>query len=179
MTINALFAVDKFGGMGLNGSLPWPHCPEDMAYFKKLTTGHVVVMGRNTWDDPKMPKPLVGREVYIATNRFLPNEGNAKVISGDFKEQLLLLEQAHPKQIIWVIGGPTILAQCDGVLDKIYLTHYAKSYKIDSRIDLKSFLSGWQLHTGTASPNTNCSFVTYAPIFNRPPPNPGNRTDKN
>ena len=63
MSIKAIFAVDKFGGMGFNGSLPWPHHSEDLAYFKEQTTNHIVVMGRNTWEDPKLPKPLPGREV--------------------------------------------------------------------------------------------------------------------
>jgi dihydrofolate reductase len=67
--INALFAVDQYGGMGFNGTLPWPHNSVDLANFKQLTDTHIVVMGRKTWDDPKMPKPLVGRTVYVATGR--------------------------------------------------------------------------------------------------------------
>ena len=67
--INAIFAVDYNGGMGINGTLPWPHNAEDLAHFKRLTTDKVVVAGRRTWDDPKMPKPLPNRTVYVATNR--------------------------------------------------------------------------------------------------------------
>ena len=67
--INALFAADQFGGMGLNGTLPWPHNSSDLKQFKQLTNGHVVVMGRRSWDDAKLPKPLEGRTVYVATNR--------------------------------------------------------------------------------------------------------------
>lgn len=168
--IQALVAVDKFGGMGLNGTLPWPHHAEDMSYFKKLTMGHVVVMGRNTWDDPKLPKPLVDRTVYVATTKLLPFSGGAKKISGDIKEQLVALESKHPDKIIWVIGGASLLAQCDGVLDKMYITHHKKSYKVDCKVDLYSFLSGWQLHTASAAPGTNCAFVTYEPLFKRAKP---------
>ena len=67
--IKAIFATDKFGGMGFNGTLPWPHHSEDLSYFREQTKGHIVVMGRNTWDDPKMPKPLKDREVYVATHK--------------------------------------------------------------------------------------------------------------
>ena len=175
--IHALFAVDKFGGMGFNGTLPWPHHPEDMSHFKNLTTGHVVVMGRNTWDDPKMPKPLFGRTVYVATNRNLTESAGAKTISGDIKAQLLALEAKHPDKIIWVIGGPALLEQCGDMLDMMYLTHHKKSYKIDSRVDLKTFLSGWTMHTATSAPNTNCAFVSYVPIFKRAKTNPGDRKD--
>ena len=174
MSINALFAVDKFGGMGFNGTLPWPHHSEDLQYFKTLTTGHVVVMGRNTWDDPKMPKPLKGREVYVATNRYI---NHPNTIKGDVKKALLELERANPNKIIWVIGGPALLEQCDGILDKMYLTHHKDSYKIDSRVDLKKLLSGWQMRTATASPKSNCAFVTYETLFKRLATNPGNRKD--
>lgn len=165
--IHTVFAVDKFGGMGFNGTLPWPHNSEDLAHFKALTTGHVVVMGRATWDDPKLPKPLPGRTVYVATNRSLPNNSGASVISGDIKSQLLALEAQHPDKIIWVIGGPTLIAQCDGIIDKMYVTHHKYSYKADSRVDLRTLLLGWHALTGTAAPNSNCAFVTYVPIFKR------------
>ena len=67
--IKAIFAVDVWGGMGYNGSLPWPHHREDFQYFKDQTTDHIVVMGLRTWVDPKMPNPLTIRICYVSTNR--------------------------------------------------------------------------------------------------------------
>ena len=95
-------------------------------------------MGRTTWDDPLMPKPLKGRTVYVATNRAITH---ANPIKGNIVAHLLALEQQHPDKIIWIIGGASLLAQCTDVLDKLHLAHFKKSYKIDSRLDLKSFLS--------------------------------------
>ncbi len=69
MTIKAIFAVDYWGGMGQNGSLPWPHHSEDLQYFKQQTKDQIVVMGRRTWDDPKMLKPLSGRQTFVATTK--------------------------------------------------------------------------------------------------------------
>ena len=174
MSINAIFAVDRFGGMGLNGTLPWPRHSEDLQYFKTLTTGHVVVMGRNTWDDPMMPKPLKGREVYVATNRAI---NHPNTIQGDVKSALLALEQANPNKIIWVVGGPSLIEQCSDLLDRMYLTHHRDSYKIDSRVDLKKLLHGWQMRSATASPTSNCTFITYETLFKRIATNPGNRQD--
>jgi dihydrofolate reductase len=162
--INALFAVDQFGGMGFNGTLPWSHNSEDMENFKNLTMDHVVVMGRNTWDNPKMPKPLVGRITYVATNRPL---FNTAIINGDLKTKILNLEKTHSDKIIWVIGGPKLLEQCDGIFDKLYLTHFKGSYRIDARINLKSFLSGWSPKTASAPSNNSCTFVTYENLFKR------------
>ena len=107
--IKSIFAVDYWGGMGLNGSLPWPHHSEDLQYFKEQTDGHVVVMGRKTWDDPKMPKPLPNRITYVATNRPLFGYSGVKTIRGDLEQQILKIKDAHPDKTVWIIGGPDIL----------------------------------------------------------------------
>jgi dihydrofolate reductase len=162
--INALFAVDQYGGMGFNGTLPWPHNSADMSNFRSLTTDHVVVMGRTTWDDPKMPKPLVGRTVYVVTNRPVYQ---AATIKGNLKDELLRLEKLHADQIIWVIGGANLLEQCDGIFDRLYLTHFKGSYKIDTKLNLKSFLSGWNPVRASAPADNNCTHVIYENIFKR------------
>jgi dihydrofolate reductase len=163
--IHALFAVDQYGGMGFNGTMPWPHNSADLKNFKELTTGHVVVMGRKTWDDKNMPKPLKGRTTYVATHQ--PFLQYTAVISGDMSEQLLALEQKHPDKIIWVIGGPELLEQCHSVLDRMYLTHYKGSFKIDTRLNMKQFLAGWSPKTATADPNNNFTTVVYESLFKR------------
>jgi len=162
--INALFAVDQYGGMGFNGTLPWPHNADDLANFKRLTTDHVVVMGRKTWDDPKMPKPLVGRTVYVATNNPVYM---AATIKGDIKTEILRLEQLHQDKTIWVIGGAALLEQCDGIFDRLYLTHFKGTYKIDVKMNMKSFLSGWSPITASAPANNSCTFVVYENLFGR------------
>lgn len=162
--INALFAVDYYGGMGFNGTLPWPHNAVDLANFKKLTTGHVVVMGRKSWDDPKLPKPLVGRTVYVATNRPVYY---ASPIKGDLKEQILELEKKHPDQIIWVVGGSELLKQCSGMFDRLYLTHIKGSYKVDTKVDLKSMLAGFSPISASTGPDTNCTLTVYENLFKR------------
>jgi dihydrofolate reductase len=163
--INALFAVDQYGGMGFNGTLPWLHNSEDLANFRQLTSGHVVVMGRRTYDDPKMPKPLVDRTVYVVSNRLIAD--SVYQISGNINEELLEIEKRYPDKTIWVIGGANLLEQCDGIFDKLYLTHFKGSYKIDTKLNLKSFLSGWNPIRATAPANNNCTFVIYENIFKR------------
>ena len=162
--IKALFAVDYYGGMGFNGTLPWPHNAADLAHFQKLTNNHVVVMGRRTWDDPKMPKPLNGRTVYVASNRPVHYAGR---ISGDLSDKILDLEKQHSKQTIWVVGGPNLLEECVDILDEVHLTHFKGSYKIDTKIDLKTFLRGFAMTSASVAPDFKSTFVTYAPLFNR------------
>jgi len=163
--INALFAVDANGGMGLNGTMPWPHNSADLKNFQDLTMGHVVVMGRRTWDDRNIPKPLTGRITYVATHS--PVLANTGVISGDLNSEILKLEQRHTDKIIWVVGGPELLEQCNGIFDRLYLTHYKGSYKIDTRLNLKKFLAGWSPKYGTAEIDQNFSTVIYENLFKR------------
>ncbi|CAB4128816.1 FolA Dihydrofolate reductase [uncultured Caudovirales phage] len=162
--INAIFAVDFNGGMGFNGSLPWPHNAEDLQYFKDLTTGHVVVCGRKTWDDPKMPKPLPNRTVYVATHRPV---SHANPFSGDIQTKLLDIESAHPDKKIFVIGGPDLIESAKPLLDRIYLTHIKGSYKVDTRIYVKEFLAGFTPVRATVSKDFNSTFTVYDPIFKR------------
>lgn len=162
--INALFAADQFGGIGFNGTLPWPHNPSDLKNFKSLTDGHVVVMGRRSWDDPKLPKPLPGRTAYIATNRPVQH---ARPIKGNIAEEVKRLEKMHPNQTIWVVGGAEILEQCRDLYDRIYLTHFKGNFRIDTKVNLKSVLSGYRVVRASADPKENCTFLVYESIFKR------------
>ena len=163
--INAIFAADMYGGMGYQGTLPWPHNSSDLKHFKKLTEGHIVVMGRKTYDDPKMPKPLKDRTVCVISNKLVSD--NVYQISGNIVDKILKLEQAHPDKTIWVIGGADILEQCESIYDRIYLTHVKGSYRVDTKINLKSLLSGRLIRSASASPEDNCTFVVYESIFRR------------
>lgn len=162
--INALFAVDYYGGMGFNGSLPWPHNAEDLAQFQKLTKGHVVVMGSRSWNDPKMPKPLKDRTVYVASSKPVHY---GQQLNGNIVEEVLRVEQQHPDKTIWVVGGPKIIEACSNILDYAYLTHFKGSYKIDTKMDLKSFLTGFTPVKAHVSQDLQSTFVKYAPIFKR------------
>jgi dihydrofolate reductase len=166
--INAIFAADMFGGMGYQGTLPWAHNSNDLKHFKKLTEGHIVVMGRRTYDDPKMPKPLQDRTVYVVSNRMIPD--SVYQLRGNIVDQILKLEQANPDKTIWVVGGADVLEQCESIYDRIYLTHFKGSYKIDTKVNLKSLLSGRLMHSASAAPEDNCTFVVYESIFRKSRP---------
>jgi dihydrofolate reductase len=162
--IKAIFAVDQFGGMGVNGGLPWPHNKPDMYNFQRLTLGQVVVMGRRSWDDANMPKPLIGRTVYVASNRPVAYAGQIK---GNLINELLQLEQLHKDKIVWVAGGPDVLNECRDLYDEIHLTHFKGSYKVDTRIDLKSFLVGFTPAYASVASDINSTFIRYEPLFKR------------
>ena len=67
--IKAIMAVDDEGGVSKNGSMPWPKNIEDLENFKRKTSNNVVIMGRLTWIDPKMPSPLKDRINVLVTSK--------------------------------------------------------------------------------------------------------------
>ena len=163
--INAIFAADQFGGIGFQGTLPWPHNSTDLRHFQQLTKGGIVVMGRRTYDDPKMPKPLKDRTVYVVSHRMIAD--SVHQIRGDIASEVLKLEQANPERTIWVIGGAEILEKCESIFDQIHLTHIKGAYRTDTKVNLKALLSGRLMRRASAGPEDNCTFVVYESIFRR------------
>ena len=143
--IKAIFAVDLEGGMGKNGSLPWPHDREDMLWFKTATTGHVVVMGSNTWIDPAMPKPLPNRHCVVVTNQDVNLFPEAHdIIAGDaLVPSLQVLELNHPKKDIWIIGGAKLIKSTKHLFRQIYLTSFYENYDCDVIINVQELLTDY------------------------------------
>lgn len=161
--IKAIFAVDPWGGMGHQGSLPWPHCSEDLQYFKTQTKGDIVIMGRHTWDDPKMPKPLPDRITYVVTNR--PIAGYyVTCIKGDIASQLQSIQAIYPKKNIWIIGGPELIMSCKDHIDEAHITHFKNQYRADVKIDLKKFLLLFRPMSARPSLDGRCSWMVYKNI---------------
>ena len=162
--IKAIFAVDHWGGMGYNGTLPWPPNKEDFQYFKRQTLNNVVVMGRRTWDDPKMPKPLPNRICYVATSSPLSNY-NVRTIQGDnISEKILAIQNNFPKLTVWIIGGPSLLLQTKNIIDELHITHMKGSYRNDCKLDLTKFLLGFRVTSACASSDKTCNWLTYKNI---------------
>jgi dihydrofolate reductase len=159
--IKAIFAVDHWGGMGNNGTLPWPHHSEDLQYFKEQTLNHIVVMGRRTWDDPKMPKPLPNRLCYVATNRSIDYN---RTLKGDLKTEIKNLQTKFPKLNVWIIGGPDILLQTKSLIDELHITHFKAGYRTDVKLDLHKFLLGFRVMSSKPSTDRNCNWMVYKNI---------------
>lgn len=162
--IKAIFAVDHWGGMGYNGSLPWPHHSEDLQYFKEQTQGDIVVMGRKTWDDPKMPKPLPGRTTYVVTNTPLFGFNGVRTLRGDLEAAIKKLAAENPNRTIWIIGGPQILMDTRYVVDEVHVTHFKGQFRTDVQIDLRKYLTMFQAQSAGPSKDRKCTWMTYKNI---------------
>jgi dihydrofolate reductase len=67
--IKAILACDDLGGVSKGGTIPWPKNSKDLKWFKKNTTGGVIVMGSTTWEDPMMPGPLTQQKKRFSNNQ--------------------------------------------------------------------------------------------------------------
>ena len=72
LPFKSVVAVSQNGVIGRKGDLPWK-LPEDLKWFKKITMGGTVIMGRKTWQS--LPFPLPGRKNWVISRRMEEKEG--------------------------------------------------------------------------------------------------------
>jgi dihydrofolate reductase len=117
MIISLLVAASTNNAIGKNNQLLW-HLPNDMKYFKNLTWGMTVVMGRKTFE--AVNKPLPGRVNIVITRQEGWKAENAWVAK-DLEDALKQAETTNCKEI-FIIGGGEIYKQSIDLADKIYMT---------------------------------------------------------
>ena len=128
MRIALIYARAANGVIGKDGTMPW-HLPEDLAHFKRLTSGCPVIMGRKTWDSlPPRFRPLPGRSNIVITRQPDWHE-NGVQRSSSLREALQICESS---ETVWVIGGAQIYAQALPLADGIEVTEIAQPFDGDA-----------------------------------------------
>ncbi|MFE8695802.1 dihydrofolate reductase [Cytobacillus sp. FJAT-53684] len=124
--ISLMWAMDNNRVIGYKNQLPW-HLPEDLKFFKRMTMGHPIAMGRKTWDS--IGRPLPGREnIVITRNPEFTCEGCTVLNSID-----ALLEYSRQRDDeIFVIGGAEIFKLILPHSDKLYLTRIYDEFEGDT-----------------------------------------------
>jgi dihydrofolate reductase len=115
MRRSLVVAVATNGVIGRDNQLPWK-LPDDMAYFKKVTMGHPVVMGRRTWES--IGKPLPGRESIVVTRNAGFHAEGCRVVHSLGEAW----KAAGAAEEISVIGGTTLFEETLPIADRIHLT---------------------------------------------------------
>ena len=158
--ICSILASTNLGGIGNRGTLPWPKHREDLAWFKEHTTNQIVVMGRKTWDDPMMPKPLPNRVNCVFTNRSLEQHAhNARRLNGDASLQVELLQSQFPNKDVFVIGGKELYNSTASIVKRVYLTRMKGGWFTDTRLELERYLACFQIKS--VRPGTNCTYEIW------------------
>lgn len=117
MTISLVVAASENNAIGKNNQLLW-HLPNDLKFFKNITWGFPVIMGRKTFE--AVNKPLPGRtNIVITTN---PNWNAETVITvSNLEDAIQKAAETNSKQG-FIIGGGEIYKQSMDIADSIYIT---------------------------------------------------------
>lgn len=125
--IKILVAFDENRVIGKNNELIW-HLPADLKRFKALTTGHVIIMGRKTYDS--IGKPLPNRTtIVISRTAGLQIEG---VICTTSIEEAILKAKSLSREDIFIVGGAEIYALSLAVADQILVTQLHDIFEGDA-----------------------------------------------
>lgn len=126
--MNLIVNVDKNWAIGL-GSKLLVRIPQDMKYFRSMTTGHVVVMGRKTLESFPESKPLPNRVNIVLTRDQSYQAPGALVVHSmeELKEEL----EKYPGEEIFVIGGGQIYRELLPLCDKAYVTKVDRAFDAD------------------------------------------------
>jgi dihydrofolate reductase len=143
MKISLIVAVSQNNVIGRDNQLPW-YLPEDLKYFKSVTMGKPLIMGRKTFES--IGRPLPGRiNIVITRNPSWTAEGIQ--IAADINTALAMGERACKTNVsdeIMVIGGEQIYRLCIPFAERLYLTRVDASVEGDAFFP-KFDMSGWNL----------------------------------
>jgi len=118
MTISLIVAVAENDVIGRDGGLPWK-LSTDLKRFKKLTTGHPVLMGRRTWASIGKPLPSRINLVLTRDRTFAPA---GCLVAHRWEEALAQARLRDPEGELFVIGGAELYARAMPAARRIYLT---------------------------------------------------------
>ena len=113
--------------IGKDNKLLW-HIPEDLKMFKKLTTGHTIIMGRKTFESLGRVLPNRKHIVFTQNPDFKVNDENVKVIHS----MLEIQEYIESKEENFVIGGAMIYNLLMPYTNKMYITEIHKDFEGDT-----------------------------------------------
>lgn len=131
MKLAVIAAVATNNAIGINNKLPW-YLPDDLLYFKAITMGKPIIMGRKTFDS--LRKPLPGRtNIVITRDHKYQRDGISVVYS--LEEAIALAEDIaliNGYEEVMVIGGEQIYRKALPSADRLYLTRIHRNIEGDA-----------------------------------------------
>ena len=122
--INIIVAVAQNGVIGKDGKLPWT-LKEDMARFKELTMGNIVILGLNTFNEFK--RPLVERENIVLSTHTAHIDG---AVVFDSLDKAIAYAKTQDKEI-FICGGESVYKEALAFADRLYITRIHKTFDGD------------------------------------------------
>jgi dihydrofolate reductase len=127
MTIKMIAAVSLNGVIGnkTTNNLPWgfDEFPEDMKYFRSITAGATVIMGRNTFESLNRPAGLPKRRNIIISSNIFANKYPEIEVYRSFEDAI---ESCTNDEYVWLIGGSWVYQKGLEIVSEIHLTTIPK-----------------------------------------------------
>ena len=163
MKLAIIVAAAKNGTIGRNNQLPW-HLPQDLKYFKSVTLGKPVIMGRKTYES--IGRPLPGRTNIVITRQQDWQPGAGVIVVSGLEQAILAAEDVArdvPDAEAMIIGGAEIYRLALEQADRVYLTQIEADVEGDATFpSLPATL--WELTsavTGDAAAELPHRFCVY------------------
>lgn len=144
--------------IGRDGSLPW-HISEDLKRFKRLTTGHAVLMGRRTFESiaSRLGGPLPERRTVVLTSGGeLPDHPEVEACAS-VEEALGALAG---EEVVFVAGGESVYRQLLPEADRLELTLVEGDWEGDTYFPAWKHLVGDEFEVTDEEPRNGYRFVT-------------------
>ena len=145
MSVTALFAIDRAGGFGLRGGLPW-RCPADLAHFRRVTAGGVLIAGRRTIASlPELP----GRDLLAIASSAAPRASGDACLTCPSLDDAAAFAAAWGKRA-FLIGGASTLTRAaqHNLLNRAIITLIDGEHEADVHLQL----SPWLVSAGFTKP---------------------------
>ena len=110
----AIVAVAEDGVIGRGGDLPW-RLSEDLKWFKRITLGHTILMGRKTWES--LPGALPSRQNWVLSRTANQKDGMSVFRSMEEVQQALV-----PAQTLFIIGGGEIYSMALPLCHELFIS---------------------------------------------------------
>ncbi|MDQ2988311.1 MAG: dihydrofolate reductase, partial [Pseudomonadota bacterium] len=122
--ITLIVAIDAERGIGVDNTLPW-RLPEDLAHFKRVTSGHPIIMGRKTFDSIGRPLPN-RRNIVVTRNGAWRHDGVDAVAS--LADAVALAGAGDA----FIIGGAQVFAESMDLADRLIVTEIDHTFACDT-----------------------------------------------
>lgn len=162
--MKAIVAVDLNWGIGYKGEL-LQRIPEDQRFFRQMTTGKIVVMGRETFESLPGQQPLKNRvNIVLSRNEDFTND---KVIICRSLDELFSKLSKYPPADIFVIGGESIYTQLLPYCSEVYVTRIYGEYTADTHFPNLDEMGNWEMITISEEKTYNNIKFIFLKYINR------------
>lgn len=158
--MNIIVAADKNWGIGYKGNL-LTHIKEDMKFFKEMTVGKAVIMGRETFLSLPGQKPLPDRENFVLTTNHEFKADGVNICSS-MEEAIEKAKETFKDEDIFFIGGERVYRDSEKYADTAYITKIDEEFEADRFIINFDESKNWHIKEENMLKTEKGLYITFA-----------------